>query len=312
MAEEPQHMTEAGVVAALAKKSTARVSIKSIGKAALDEDEVSIAVVPNGFEIRSLKGLIDEWLPRPRRKEGIAVLQTLDSFSSHVTRHRTDNSAIFADRFGEKPKLLCIFDYHPKFPAKDGSPTDGKADWCRHKARYDFPLSDEWGAWVARSGKEFGQEEFAEFIEQRVYDLMDTGKASDDIREYAELLGMSLASPSRMVELSRGLSVHVGKRVQNHANLGSGEATISYVTEHSGPDGAPLKIPGAFLVAIPVFRAGERFQILVRLRYRVRGGVVSWLYELTRAQDVFDTAFDEACEKAAEDTELPLFVGSPE
>ncbi len=71
-------------------------------------------------------------------------------------------------------------------------------------------------------------------------------------------------------------------------------------------------MPGAFLVAIPVFKGGAPYQIPARLRYRVREKSITWFYELHGVDRVFDHAFSEACAKAANDTGLPLFLGAPE
>jgi hypothetical protein len=60
---------------------------------------------------------------------------------------------------------------------------------------------------------------------------------------------------------------------------------------------------------IPVFKSGELYQILVRLRYRKQAGGVVFFYELWRDDRVFDHAFDEAAERLSGATSLPLFRG---
>jgi hypothetical protein len=100
--------------------------------------------------------------------------------------------------------------------------------------------------------------------------------------------------------------------VKQAQNLSSGEAQISYVTQHTDDDGKPLKVPSLFLIHIPVFRAGAPYEIAVRLRYRLKEGRITWFYELYRADKVFDHAFNEACANAAASTGLPVIVGSPE
>lgn len=77
-------------------------------------------------------------------------------------------------------------------------------------------------------------------------------------------------------------------------------------------DGAPLAIPFAFLLAIPVFRSGAVYQVPARLRYRVRDAGVTWSFNLYRPERCLDDAFREACERAQKETSLSLFLGSPE
>ena len=71
------------------------------------------------------------------------------------------------------------------------------------------------------------------------------------------------------------------------------------------------KAKGSMTIKI-VFRAGELYEVPVRLRYRVTGQNVKWSYELYRPEAVFDHAIEGACEAAKEKTALPLFYGSPE
>ncbi len=87
---------------------------------------------------------------------------------------------------------------------------------------------------------------------------------------------------------------------------------MSFSEAHTDGAGVTLKIPGAFLIAIPVFRNGDCYQLGVKLRYRVSNGVVLWSFAIHRADACFDDAFRESCDRAAKETELPIFIGSPE
>lgn len=54
------------------------------------------------------------------------------------------------------------------------------------------------------------------------------------------------------------------------------------------------------------------FPVCSAARYRARSGAISWCYQLYRPEKVFEHAFDEACETAQAETDLPLFMGHPE
>jgi hypothetical protein len=114
------------------------------------------------------------------------------------------------------------------------------------------------------------------------------------------------------MELSRGLSVTSGQKMTRAVNLSSGEAEFQFVEEHKDSAGAPLRIPGAFVIAVPVFDKGDRFQLGVRLRYRVSQGTVAWFFEVYRAAETADLAFEEAVAEVEGDTGLPVFLGKPE
>lgn len=264
-----------------------------------------LLILPDGVKATSAKAYLDEWLETPRARTGVAVMQTLQSFIDHANRFKDTDSAIFADRDAKSPKLTAVLDYH--HAGADSDPRFG-----RHRTRYYFPCSEEWLAWKAQNGKPMSQTDFAEFLETRIVDICLPEQAGEAATQYADAIGCTFGSPQKLLELSRGLSVRVGTTVKNVVNLATGEAQVNFATDHSSEFGGSLKVPGAFIIAIPVFRAGDRFQIAVRLRYRIREGAVTWFYELARADVVFDLAFDEACNEARQKTALPLFVGSPE
>lgn len=259
-------------------------------------------LVTKAGQVASLKKLLDEYRDEPERKSGTATMLRIESFIAHVNRHKNGDSALFAWDKGDKVSLRCVFDYH----ALDGQPRFGV-----HRSAYEFPFSDEWLAWTGANGKVMSQAEFAEFIEARVVDMLDPSVAGNSQKKLAETIGCWFATPARMLELSRGLVVHVNGRVRQQVSLGSGETQFNFATEHTDEKGAPLKVPGALLLGIPVFRGGAPYQVAARLRYRAKESV-SWFFELHGHDKVREHAFGEACERATKETGLPLFFGSAE
>ena len=122
----------------------------------------------------------------------------------------------------------------------------------------------------------------------------------------------SFASSSKLYELSKGLQLRVSAKYSQHKNLQNGETAFIYASEHQDETGAPLKVPGAFLIAIPVFKNGAPYEVPVRLRYRIKDAGVVWFFELYRSDLVFQDALKKACETAQTDTGLPLLYGAPE
>jgi len=265
-----------------------------------------------GFELQSIRTHLDQYRRRPERRSGTAILTTIESFIAHTNRFKDADSALFGDSNPEKPSLLAVLDYHCQTAA--GDPRFGV-----HRGHFSFPVSDEWKAWTKADGTKMEQAEFAEFIEDRLGDLIaapDFTKAETEadrkLKEFADLVGGNFASPSKMVELSRGMAIHTDERVKQIVNLSTGEIQVQYEAAHNDAAGAPLKVPNLFMLAIPVFEGGDLYRIPVRLRYRSSGGRVSWFFELYRADKVFKHAIEEAFTKAATETGLPLFSGSPE
>lgn len=333
--------------------------------------EVPILLTPKGLLFHSLKKTLDEYLPRPERRQGTAELLDLDSFVAHVNRFKDRDSVVFADnrwqapapatsdrekadrdRLPNKgwttPKLLALLDYHEACnrPDADGlllpvatAGEPGKQALPRfgqHRAAYEFPLSDEWMAWMEMNGQPMTQGDFAAFLEERALDLAPpptldgtfNGQApdlpetaSESERKRAEFmdalrtmtvrLNATWAGPERMMDLSRNLKITENNRVEAASNIANGTGALVYVSEHTDEKGEKVEVPGLFLISIPVFRGGPSYLIPVRLRYRAKGTVV-WFYDTYRHDKVFEHAFAEACARVRERTELPLLVGLPE
>lgn len=282
----------------------------------LEDDEQGrprVIALPKGLELKSLKPFEDERRERPERRSGTAHHTTLASFCAAVTRFSDPHSAIFADDNPKAPRLTAVFDYHEANTRDENGKllVEGDARFGQHRAVYAFPLSQEWLAWT-RLPESLSQRDFAEFLEEHVANVMDPERVGEGTRELAEQLGITIASPSQLLTLSRGLAVRVESKVVQANNLSTGEMEIQYEETHKDrAGGGPLKVPSGFVLSIPVFRGGAPYAIVARLRYRVQGAAITWRIMLHRADDALRDAFGEACEEA-EKTGVPLFYGSPE
>jgi Uncharacterized conserved protein (DUF2303) len=289
-----------------------------------DGGKCQVLVAPVGTEVTSIKELVAEYRTKPERIIGTARHSTLESFIDHAIRFSDEESALFAHRDPTRPQLLAVYDYHPAIPER-ADVSDGanrasvgvpraaqEARFAQHRAIYDFPVSDEWKTWTGASGIKMGQAAFAEFLEDHIHDVADPLSALPTTMAIMESLLCKFVAPSGLMELARSLTVRVESTVVNATKLASGEATFRFDTKHTDESGAPLTVPGAFLISIPVFRGGDRYQLAARLRYVVANGKITWSMSLHRHQEALDFAVGLACEKAKEETKLPLFVGQPE
>lgn len=255
--------------------------------------------------------VFDDYLDMPRRRKGTAVLLSLDSLIAHAIRFKGESSIIFADDDRTKPSLTTVLDYH-------AAGADSQPSFGQHRSAFAFPLSDEWKAWAETDKKPMPMAEFSAFLEDRINDVLyfvpDEDELPEDLKKFINISGgvSSIATPERLVELSRGLRINEASAVREVINLQSGEGQILFQSEHSDEHGLPLRVPSLFLIAIPVFRNDGLYRIAARLRYRkTPGGIVFW-YELWRADRVFDHAFRMACDRVRTETDLPLLFGKPE
>ena len=254
-------------------------------------------------EVRSVSGLLEEFRLHPERKEGTAQVQTLETLIDLTNRHKTGNSAIFADLDWRKPSMTTVIDYHEKT-------NGGIADFCTHRIHYDFPLSEEWNIWIKNHDTFMEQEKFAYFLEDRIPDL----SSPTDIERvnFERDFSSTVATPSQLIELSRKMQVNVESKVKVNHTLQSGERQLQWEEQHVGSDGKPITIPGMFILSIPPFFMGEKIRIPARLRYRVSGGSVQWKYEIYRPDQVITEHLLQSVTDVVKATELPSFAGKPE
>lgn len=248
----------------------------------------------------------DEYREAPVRRKGTATVTDLDSFIAHVDRFKDGDSAVFADDDRSEPSLTAVLDYHAA--GADGAPRFGG-----HRTRYAFPFSDEWKAWSESDAKPMSMVEFAAFLEDHIVDVLaDDSELPADMQKFVDAVGGKIASPTKLMEIAVNLQVHEKSTLREATKLSSGEAELSFQSEHTDASGKPLKVPSLFLIGVPVFRNGDPWRIAVRFRYRKTQGGVLFFYEMWRPDRVFDAAFKEACDKVREATGLPLLMGQPE
>lgn len=279
------------------------------------DGQITMAEVPDDKKLQDITGALELALPKPHRRKGKASHQTLESFMSHAIRFKNKESALFGIiNSVDDVSLKCIFDYHPA--GEDHT----QAAHREHTSIFSFPFSEEWKLWNKGNRVNMEQIEFAAFIEDHINDVACMEKEDLKLLEttYPEMhkalqhLDGQLATPSRLVELSRGLAVFEGAKVKSHHNLQSGEANIVFETEHMDIEGKPINIPSFFMLEIPVIEGSGTELVLVRLRYRVRGGGISWFYQLYNPDRVVRRSVDQDFDLALQTIKLPLFRGEPE
>ena len=261
-----------------------------------------------GFKIEGIKHLLEPWREFPERRIGTSRLLTLQSLIDLVNRHKDEGSAVFGD-FADatRPKISVVLDYHE---ASGGRPRHGT-----HRAEYAFPVSDEWRTWMAKNTAgdkvvSFDQAKFAAFLEDRIADL--SSPYDQERTDYEPLFGVKFAGAHELLTLSRGLELNVTSKVKEFRNLQSGETQITFDEVHEDGKGKPIKVPGLFVVQIPLFVGGEKVRIITRLRYRKADGGVVWFFQMYRPDIIMRERVTADLAMVGEETGLPTFEGLPE
>lgn len=271
--------------------------------------DVQFAVVPDGFNLKSVKSLLDEYKTKPERRKGLINTFDLVSFVALTNRFKNVNSAIFlkatVGNNSFNAELRAVLNYHPA--VDDNTAADNKD----HTVHYGFPLSDELKTWLEKNKVGFSQKEFAEFLEDNIADLV-VAKSDAFMTSFGENGVPSFATPSKVMELARGIDARVDEQVTQTYRVADGTFNLRYTTQNKDASGQPLNIPEWFCLGIPVFQNGKAYQIPLRLRFRLKEGAVTWFFELYRKNDVFQKAVDDVTTEAAGQTDLPLYNGTPE
>ncbi|MCF1453441.1 DUF2303 family protein [Agrobacterium vitis] len=265
-------------------------------------EKILLAVDAKTGKILDLKNQIEAYRQGPKRRTGEASASTLESFIDLLKRHASEaETVVFASTTYPALKLTAVINYHSI--AKSAGHTD-------HRIGYDFPITPEMAAWLAKNGKPFKQAEFAEWLDEHCAELSE----ADDLEKltYELLFKERFAEPSRLIELSRDLEINIGGKVKQNIRLASGERSLTFEETHSDSNGQPISIPGLFMLCVPAWVDGEPVRIPARLRYRVSGGEISWSYQLYRAEIALRDQVKKDLQTVATSTGLPVFEGKPE
>jgi uncharacterized protein YfdQ (DUF2303 family) len=242
-----------------------------------------------------------KWRDAPIRRTGTGKAFTISSFIDIVKRHADEHSVIFASIASDKPSLTAVLDYHK---------TTGEPRFGSHRFSYEFPLSNEWKAWKENDGRTSSQLEFAQWVEDHIAELASPYDA--ERAQFEPLIQTTFGNPNEIARIARGLQINVESKVSDIRTLQSGEAQISFEEVHRDGDGKPLKVPGLFMLSVPLFIGGDPIRVPARLRYRKSGASLSWAYHLYRWQDALRNALVSTVEEVAKETSLPVYEGEPE
>ncbi len=238
------------------------------------------AVLPHGCSMASL----ERFKQQPDRKRGEARFKREGEFSDYVKAHKTSSTVIFADL--EHFSLQAVLDHHDKGAA-------AAAGWGEHRALCALPIDPDWKTWTDNDDKAMDQVHFAQFLE----DNLPAIKKPDG----AELL-----------EIAQDLEAKSNVTFKSAERLSDGRRAFTYSDEPTQKVGkGKMELPEEFLVNVPVFRWGKRYDLTAKLRYRIREGQLVLWYHLVRPQDVSDEAFKRVIEAVNVETKTTVWLGAP-
>lgn len=236
-------------------------------------------------------GVLDSRLPGPRRRVGHVRLFEVASMIAFLNRYSDDNSVIYANP--ESLGFVAVIDDTPPGAVPPGAKAGAGTAWRQYRAQYDCPRSPEWLAWTQFDGKAMKQEEFADFLESRLEDMTT---------------GAEFPKPIDVLAVARSLHIKTKGEFRKEVNPTNGDHILVCKTE---TDTGSTAIPRAFLLAVPVFVGGERYQVEARIRFALVGGVPQFSYTLHRRKEIERDAFDGVRAQIVAGTSRLMLAGTP-
>lgn len=249
----------------------------------LDDDVRTAFVVPAGGKVSVIDRPRDDELDAPRRVLGNTTVFNADGLAHLWGKYSSDASELYADPVGHR--LTAVFN-------ADASGEDaGHRD---HRAELVCRLTPAWQAWLQRDGRLIDQTDFAQFIEDRLAEIVEPSGA--DMLELATTF-----ESSSQVEFKSATILSSSQRALHYEETSTAKA---------GQKG-DIEIPASFVVALQPFEGGDAYRVTARLRYKIAHGQLAIGYRLERPDIVLDTAFGDVRTAVAEATGAEILLGTP-
>lgn len=261
----------------------------------LERGELYVFPGRNGAgEAEVLDTNTDEYLDAPRRKRGSITLRDAASFVAYWKKHSLPESEVFTDL--DAQTVTAVIDAHG---AAGETAADelghGIAGWAEHRATLQVRKTEQWKAWEAINRKMLSQVEFAEFIEDRVDDIVSPPGAE-------------------MLELAMTFQAKKGVEFKSSNILSSSQRELVYTedVQATAGRGGNIVIPALVELGLQPFEGSDAYKVLARLRYRLTEGHLSLGLFLVDPNKVLREVFGDILTTIEADLDgTPIMRGAP-
>ncbi|MEU8760692.1 DUF2303 family protein [Streptomyces sp. NPDC048659] len=219
----------------------------------------------------------------PARKSGTTTVRDAVSFAAYFTKHADPDTEVYAD--ADRLTVTAVLDAH----------TADTARWSGHRLTLGLRKTESWAQWLELDGRLMQQEQFAEFLEDHLPELLEP-------------------SAAEMLEIAQSIQGATKVEWQNSTRLASGQRQFQYVetTQAKAGQRGQLTVPETFVIGLVPFEGSAGYQLTARFRYRIgKDGGLALGYKLERPGDVIRKAFADVVEKVGADIEQPIMNGTP-
>ncbi|WP_434315867.1 DUF2303 family protein [Leifsonia sp. P73] len=254
-----------------ANPKTEAATVAQIAAASIEPHELETGVV---YAVADGKGGVkvldtDSYDDVPRRAKADRTVTDAASFVAYVNRHRTIGTEVYAHT--SSSSVVAVIDSH------EG--TDLAPGWQGHKLTLALEHTKAWLAWTAHdlgqnSRGWFGQQEFAEFIEDRALDVQEPSHA-------------------RVIELATKFEATKKVDFGQATRLDNGEVRFEYTETIGAAKGrkGDLEFPKELKLALRPYIGGPIYYVFAALRYRIGEDGLRLGYTLQRPETILEGAF---------------------
>lgn len=214
---------------------------------------INIVRHDEGLDVRSH----EKYSEIPHRPRGTSRVTDIDSFVRLLDRPDHEASIIFADE--DTANLTAVLNFH---------------GWRDHRIELQLAKSDQLRRWAQRDGQLYKQSDFAELIEDGLADITDPSAAD-------------------MLELAQTFHATKSVEFESGTRIASGAVRFQYREEVDAKAGrgGELSVPSQFVLAIPVYRGGQRIEVRANLRYRIGRDGLQLGYKIVALDDIVRESF---------------------
>lgn len=244
------------------------------------------AIVPHGYKLENISKAVEEMQPTPRRKRAVVTLKSLQSLIDYCkAQDEADGAAEQAFIYADPDTRIITAVFNDNGATEPG--------WRDHRATFKAEYTPEFARWIEKNKLQFGQTEFAEFIE-------------DNMADITEPAAVAMLEMATTIQAKTDINFSSAKRLQN------GQVQLAYtetIDARAGANGA-MEIPKEFTIGVRLFKNGDGYKLRARLKYRLNSGNVKFWYELDRPERAIEDAFAGYIQKLVDTSGYRVLIGN--
>lgn len=291
---------DGGTEAATVSQLTELVSGEVPAEVFTTPDGRTFAIRRNDFVLDNITPKHADQIEQPKWVTASVNVQKAASLSAYVSRFKNDGTVLFADI--QKSVIVGAIDYHhaPAITLSEVQEKDKPTSFTRaetpvarlgsHNVTLALQYSEEWKRWTGMNEKLVEQVDFADFLEENGYDVIDP-------------------SGAQLLELCRDIHASSGATVRKVVRNGAVK-TLELQQENGATTGDGLEIPNEFTILIPIYFGEPKVTFTCLTRLNAGHGTLKLGYKLIRMEAKRQDEFQRIVDNVSVDTNTLAIYGA--